>query len=115
MQLSGITSSEDAVEIGNLLNARVILTGSVSGIAGSYVISCQLLDVETGRVTAGQTSIPADIITDAAEKRLDMMYVQPMGIGISVSGVGINVAGNNPTIIPFPEEDLTIFRRNFSL
>lgn len=115
MQLSGMTSSEDAVEIGNLLNARVVLTGSVSGIAGSYVISCQLLDVETGRVTAEQTSIPADIITDAAEKRLDMMYVQPMGIGISISGVGINVAGNNPTIIPFPEENLTIFRRNFSL
>jgi len=115
MQLSGMTGSEDAVEIGNLLNAQVMLTGSVSEIAGSYVISCQLVDVESGRITAEQASIPADIITNAAEQRLDMMYVQPMGIGISLSGVGINIAGEYPTIVPFPEENMTIFRRNFSV
>ncbi|MBN1648226.1 MAG: hypothetical protein JW874_09350 [Spirochaetales bacterium] len=115
LQLSGITDEKSAVELGNVLNAQVILYGSVGETGDSFVISCSLVDVETGEVTTDQAIVNADIITDAAEKRLDMMYVQPMGIGLSLSAIGVNMCGNESTIIPFPEEDQTIFRRNFSL
>jgi TolB-like protein len=115
LQLSGITDAASAVEIGNILNARVILYGSVTELGDSFVISCSLVDVETGKSITEQVTVNQEVITKAAEKRLDMMYVQPMGIGISLSGIGITYAGSNPSFIPFPDVNNTIVRRNISL
>ena len=115
LQLSGLTEENNAVEIGSLMNAQAILYGSVSELGDTFVISCSLVNVETGETVSDQAVVPADIVKGAAEHRLDMMYVQPMGIGLSLSGAGVNVTGSDPTIVPFPDENKTIFRRNFSL
>jgi hypothetical protein len=115
LQLSGITDASSAVEIGNLLNAEVILFGTITELGGNFIISCSFVNVETGEQTTEQVSIEATVLTEAAEKRLDMMYVQPMGIGITLSGLGINVMGGNPTLLPFPGVNNTILRRNISV
>ena len=49
LQHSGITDDQTAVEIGNLVNARSTLTGSVSGnLSSSWNINAKLMNVVTG-------------------------------------------------------------------
>ena len=103
LQMSEVTDTAGAVQIGNILNAQAILYGNVIELSGSFTVTCTLVAVETGQTFTAQAS-----------NRLDLMYVQPMGIGISLGGVGLTYTGNNPTFVPFPDENNTIFRRNIS-
>jgi hypothetical protein len=49
-QLSGCTTSECAVEAGQLLNVQQICTGSIGKIGDLYTIAVRLIDVETGEI-----------------------------------------------------------------
>jgi len=50
MQMTGITSSEDAALIGNMLNVKVMIFGTVSKVGSEYYVSVKCVDVETGKV-----------------------------------------------------------------
>lgn len=49
-QLSGCTTNECAVEIGQLVGAQQILSGSIGKFGTVYTIDIKIIDVETGRV-----------------------------------------------------------------
>ena len=50
-QLSGCTSAECSVEIGQLLGVTTILTGGIGRVGAIYTIDLRMVDVRTGRVT----------------------------------------------------------------
>lgn len=95
LQLSGLTSGSNLVRAGELLEARAILVGSVSEASGQYIVSVRLADVETGEVIASeQLSFPAPEMERASERH-QMEYVEKMGIGIGVTALGYQQAGEN--------------------
>jgi len=49
-QMSGCTSEECAVQLGQLLNVQKVITGSVSTLGKKYYISIRLIDVEKGEI-----------------------------------------------------------------
>jgi len=49
-QQTGCTSSECAVKIGKILNARYLIVGSFGKLMGEYIISFRMVDVETANV-----------------------------------------------------------------
>jgi len=49
-QLSDCSSSECAVQVGRLLGVQRMVTGSLSRVGNLYVISAQLINVETGEI-----------------------------------------------------------------
>jgi len=49
-QLSGCTSTECALEIGQILNTQKMITGSVGKIGKIYTVNVSMIDVETSRI-----------------------------------------------------------------
>ncbi len=61
-QQSGCTSTECAVEAGQLLNVEQMITGSVSRVGQIYSVEVRLINVETGKIDAvGVTDIRGGI------------------------------------------------------
>ncbi len=50
-QLTGCTSDECAVEVGQLLGAQLMLAGSIGKIGVTYTIDIRIIDVETGSIS----------------------------------------------------------------
>ncbi|UCH09651.1 MAG: DUF2380 domain-containing protein [Fidelibacterota bacterium] len=49
-QMTGCTSNDCLVQVGQLLGAQQMVGGSVSKVGGTFTVSARLVDVETGRV-----------------------------------------------------------------
>ncbi|HMA62613.1 MAG TPA: PEGA domain-containing protein [bacterium] len=68
-QLSGSTSSQNAVKAGRLVGVQKIVAGSVSKIDNFYSINTRLIDVETSQIentaTRDVQGSIADLLTDA--------------------------------------------------
>lgn len=47
LQLSGFVSNKDAVSVGNMLGAKLIITGKAQGEVSSYHLEISVIDVET--------------------------------------------------------------------
>ncbi|MCX5785107.1 MAG: hypothetical protein NTX59_05420 [Elusimicrobia bacterium] len=52
LQSSGCTEQECAVQMGKLLNVQFIAVGSLSKLLDIYFVTVNLIDVETGKITA---------------------------------------------------------------
>ena len=50
LQQSGCVSSECAVEVGNALGAKFIVTGSISKVGNIFSVTVKLIDVETSQI-----------------------------------------------------------------
>ncbi|MBU2573167.1 MAG: CsgG/HfaB family protein [Elusimicrobia bacterium] len=55
-QSSGCTEQQCAVEMGKLLNVKKMLVGSLSKLLDTYYITVNVVDVETGEITASYDS-----------------------------------------------------------
>lgn len=55
-QNSGCTEQECAVEMGKLLNIKQVLVGSLSKLLDSYYVTVNVVDVETGKISASYNS-----------------------------------------------------------
>ena len=55
-QASGITDVKQAVEMGQLLNARYIIEGTVIKVGSDNIYSLQMLDVATGEIVGGAST-----------------------------------------------------------
>ena len=71
-QKSGCTTTECAVEIGQLVNVQYIVVGEVGRLGAAYLMSSRLLDVETGRVVRTASS-PGASSPDALLRYLPSM------------------------------------------
>ncbi|MCX7024561.1 MAG: hypothetical protein NT080_08065 [Spirochaetes bacterium] len=110
LQLSGITDPEQVSEAGLLAGAEAIVYGSVTEEADAFVVNCRIVKVETGIVESVTASLPRGLFVKAAEDRLDRLYVQPMGVGIAVYGMGMTLSGDKATPVPYPGLDATFLR-----
>jgi TolB-like protein len=76
LQMSGCTSQECAVQVGKLLSAQLMVTGSLSSLFGEYVLSVSLVDVETARLLLSETKKVRNVTelervaTDIAERMM---------------------------------------------
>ncbi len=50
-QMTGCTSDECAVEVGQLLGAQLMLAGSIGKVGNTWTVEMRIIDVETGAVT----------------------------------------------------------------
>jgi hypothetical protein len=57
LQLSGVTEGEDAVKIGQILNADVLITGNLFGKDDSFELFLRLVRVETGEILSITRSV----------------------------------------------------------
>lgn len=56
-QLSDLTDDKTSVQIGKLLNADLVLLCSIGKLGSTMILTARLLNMETGRVTAGREVI----------------------------------------------------------
>lgn len=69
-QSTGCTDSACAVKIGQLLNMHYMIVGSLSKFGSMYVISIDMIDVETGKIVTteqAKNNEMSDLLTDAEE------------------------------------------------
>lgn len=59
-QLSGVTTTEESIQIGNVLNAEIIILGSVSRFGGRIELDVRVIRLETGEVLFTQYGSAAD-------------------------------------------------------
>jgi len=85
LQMSGLTDPAAAARTGALLNADLILTGSVSQTGADFTISAKLVSVESGQVYAETVTVAKKDMLETVENTRDMAYVQKMGVGISIN------------------------------
>ena len=57
LQLSGITEGEDAVKIGQILNADILITGNLFGKDDAFELFLRLVRVETGEILSVTRSV----------------------------------------------------------
>ncbi|MEK7764746.1 MAG: SUMF1/EgtB/PvdO family nonheme iron enzyme [bacterium] len=74
-QQTGCTTSECAVKLGKLLNARKVIAGSLSVLGKERYLNIRLVDVETGEIENEETSVAfsnkeAPVVAEALVRRL---------------------------------------------
>ena len=77
MQLLGLTDEENAVELGNILNATRILAGSYMVENGRLTIYGRVVDVETGEVTMSSRS--SGLIERGSERAFAQLFLRLIG------------------------------------
>lgn len=112
LQLSGMVDPATVAQAGLMAGAEAIIYGSVTEDAQSFIVNCRLVRVENGAVESASVAFDKAVFMAAAEERLDRLYVQPLGIGIAIYGMGMTLSGSDPTIVPYPDLDLTFLRTN---
>ncbi|MBI4802151.1 MAG: hypothetical protein HY796_06470 [Elusimicrobia bacterium] len=75
-QASGCTEQQCAVEMGKLLNVKQMLVGSLSKLLDSYYITVNMVDVETGKITAsyGSDAVSSRELKDACKKIVEKLF-----------------------------------------
>lgn len=75
LQLSGVTDTEEAVEIGELLNATIVVVSAVNEARLGYDLSTRAVDVESGEIiTTERTTIASELdLANGAEHTARML------------------------------------------
>lgn len=60
-QQTGVSSTEDAVKMGQILNVRKMVIGSVARLGNAYFVTANLVDVESGKIDRSETLRSDDI------------------------------------------------------
>jgi len=69
LRLSGLTKPDEAVQIGRLTGAKILISGSVLELDKTLVLSAKIMGTETGRlVTASIKGKTSDDLADLAEQ-----------------------------------------------
>ncbi|MFH1368915.1 MAG: CsgG/HfaB family protein, partial [Elusimicrobiota bacterium] len=83
-QQTGVTSTDDAVNMGKILNVRKMVMGSVSKLKETYYITANLIDVESAKIdksetlNCGDTNEFAGIASDLSEKFSGVVIIERM-------------------------------------
>lgn len=85
-QQTGLTSTEDAVKIGNMLNVRKMILGSVAKLSETYYITAEIVDVESSKIDKSETlkcnsldEFPV-IASDIAERYSGIIIIDRLSI-----------------------------------
>ncbi len=76
LQMSGATDTENAVKIGKLLGADLIIVGSVVKIGNSYTVNSRMIDVKTGEAQLGRNATGTDLnlLTSLSRELIDRLF-----------------------------------------
>ena len=88
--LSGNYSDADYVRIGNLTNASLILTGSISKTANAFMLEFAVTDVETGERRASyspKSVTPASLENLSAVKEATADLLSQLGVTLTAPGL----------------------------
>ncbi|NVM57087.1 MAG: DUF2380 domain-containing protein [Desulfobacterales bacterium] len=105
LQLSGCTSNECLVEVGQLLNVQQIVGGSISKIADIFTVSARVVDVTTGKVIGVadydlQGSL-GDMLTQGMREIASRLVIsEPAAVS-----AGEDDAIEQPTVVPQPPSE----------
>ncbi|HUT98298.1 MAG TPA: CsgG/HfaB family protein [bacterium] len=105
LALSGCTTTECFVKVGQLAGAQKVIVGQVAQVGGSYVVSVRVVDVYSGRVEqslAEKSGNLEGLLTVA-----DSLAVQLSGT-ISVEGTVVSVSGNTIKTDLGSQEDISV-------
>ncbi|MCK5672160.1 MAG: hypothetical protein KAH95_02230 [Spirochaetales bacterium] len=84
LSLTGLTDENDSMEIGNIRGLRLLMDGSVTSDDGNFILSLQLIEVETTELIANVSkSIPKEEMIEVG-KQIAYEYVTANGIGTSL-------------------------------
>ncbi len=84
LSLTGLTDENDSMEIGNIRGLRLLMDGSVTSDDGNFILSLQLIEVETTELIATVSkSIPKEEMIEVG-KQIAYEYVTANGIGTSL-------------------------------
>jgi TolB-like protein len=81
---TGLVDDNSLVKAGRIAGVQIFIRGTVSDIADDFLVSCKIIDVETGIVVAmADTRIPQNRLIEVKEKYA-YEYIAQYGLGINV-------------------------------
>ncbi len=132
-QLSGCTSEECAVEVGQLLGVTSMVAGTIGKLGSTYIIDIRMIDVESGKITLslkkdyrGEIDGLLPIITELAAELvggsgrvltpgIPVMRTTTISISSEPSGAVLMVEGVKIGVTPISDfEAIADHRYNFS-
>ncbi|MCX7021015.1 MAG: hypothetical protein NTW26_01845 [bacterium] len=105
LAISGCTTTECFVQVGQLAGAQKVIVGKVAQVGGSYIVSVRVVDVYLGRVeqSLAQESRSLENLLTVANS----LAVQLSGT-ISVEGTVVSVSGNTIKTDLGSQEDISV-------
>lgn len=93
MSLTGLYDSDKAPSVGKLINAKYLIVGSVSRLAGFYRVAVRVVEVETSSILLSDSmDLDPDLLEDTAKKYQPPRY--RLHIGSSMSWFGMDYQNN---------------------
>lgn len=129
IQLSGLTTQESVVEVGKMLNAKKMVSGTIGKLGQKLIITLQLTDVETGRIEnstnksyIGPTESLDNPVATITRQLIGIEPIPKKGTSIYITsepkGAKIYVdetfRGNSPVNIPVEESGQYTIRASTS-
>ncbi|MCH7806931.1 MAG: PEGA domain-containing protein [Proteobacteria bacterium] len=113
-QLTGCTSDECAVEVGQLLGAQLMLAGSIGRVGNTWTVEMRVIDVETGAVvksTSYDTQGTIDVVLtegmSAAARKISGVEIAdaaPATVGFTIRPAVLSVSVNPEQGIIFVDD-----------
>ena len=100
LQMSGVTDTDQAAQIGRILNVKKIMIGTVNRLGGTHIINTRIVDVQSGLVElaeaiesrGGEENLP-EAITELALKISTKVGLEGSIIRITEGTVYIDIGG----------------------
>jgi len=93
MQYSGVTTEQDAVQMGKLVNCQKVIIGNVMAIQGSYYVTAKVVNVETGEIEVSSKEGPVKAAEFGVEASAIAAVIVKKLIGLeSDTSAGVNKA-----------------------
>lgn len=84
-QMSGCTSNECIVQMGQLLGVRKMITGSIGKLGTTYLLSLKIIDVQSGEIEKAETEECASC--EEQEILGSVRIISQKIVGLAVSGI----------------------------
>ena len=88
LSMSGVISDNSAIKVGQLINADILLLGSVSRIGNNYSINARLVTTETGKILSAESMSPSSKEIEK-ESRAYIDLPENWGVCYSVRYMGL--------------------------
>ena len=105
LSLSDLADGVEAVEVGRLTGARILLAGSITESGSSFVLNGRFIDVETGVVIGARSVAVAKDLLISEAQAFKYEYVTRYGLGLqALAGADFPLAGipRSETFEAFP-------------
>ncbi|MEK7431509.1 MAG: CsgG/HfaB family protein, partial [Cyanobacteriota bacterium] len=110
-QKSGFVEQENAIKLGKLLGAEILVAGSIQYSAGNYRLTARLTDVETGKVLKSVQVTGNDIFDLQDKIAIEIIKANNIKIENNTNNQPITNNDNNSFTIATKTESISLFER----